>query len=145
MLEQICAGRLPSLEYLELWLGVENYGGTIGLADLEPLLNGNLFPNLVSPGLCDSEITDDIALAVTRSPLLKRLKRLDLSWGVLTDQGGRALLASDDVNRLEALGLRYNFLSEDMAKRLAALDPDVDVSDRQDDLDEDDRFPAVTE
>ncbi|MFD0889802.1 leucine-rich repeat domain-containing protein, partial [Streptosporangium algeriense] len=52
---------LPALEYLELWLGVRNYGGDATVADLGAILSGERLPALRHLGLQDSEIQDEIA------------------------------------------------------------------------------------
>jgi hypothetical protein len=131
VLHEVRAADLPSLEHLELWLGVDDYGGDWTLEDLRPLLDGRLFPALRYLGLCDSEQQDEIAAAVCASPIMDRLRVLDLSMGTLTDEGGSALLACPAVRHLERLDLSYHFLSDDMMAKLSALGIDVDLSDRQ--------------
>jgi hypothetical protein len=145
---QLLTAHLPSLEHLELWLGVEDYGGNTTLEDLAPLLTGGLFPKLQYLGLRDSEIADDIAGAVALSPLLDRIRVLDLSLGTLTDLGARALLESPGVRRLEKLDLHHHYCSEEMMEALQELPIEVDVEELQepDDWGEElHRYVAVSE
>lgn len=125
------AAHLPNLEHLELYLGSENYGATISVDDLAPLLAGELFPNLKYLGLCDSEIADQLAPAVAKAPILKRLQTLDLSSGTLGDEGAQALLESELIRGLQKLDLHYHFCTDSMQEKLKALPIEVDVSDAQ--------------
>ena len=145
VLRSICSCDLDSLEYLELWLGTEEYGANITVEDLQPLLSGKLFPKLKYLGLRNSDIVDRIAAVVVNSPLMQRLETLDLSLGTLTDEGGESLLHLKD-SALKKLNLHYHFMSPAMVKRLRALPFVVDASTPPDmDTDEEDRFVAVGE
>ncbi|MER7506119.1 STM4015 family protein [Nonomuraea pusilla] len=113
------ASTLPELEHLELWLGVESYGGTTTVADLEPILSGARLPRLRHLGLQDSEIQDEIAAAVAYAPVVARLESLSLSMGTLGDAGAEALLAGQPLTHLRRLDLHHHFLSDPMARRLS--------------------------
>jgi predicted DNA-binding WGR domain protein len=141
----ILAAKLPELRELVLWLGVDEYGGDHEVADLAPLLAGTLFPKLEHLGLQNSDRQDEIAKAVAEAPIVGRLKGLDLSMGTLSDEGGEALATSKAIKGLKHLNLRRHYLSPAMAKRIKALGIDVDLSDRQEAEDEDDRYAEVTE
>jgi hypothetical protein len=130
VVREIAAAELPALEHLELWLGEEDYGGDSTVVDLAPLLTGERFPQLRYLGLRDSEHADDVAVAVAGSPLLERVRVLDLSLGTLGDRGAEALLANPAVARLEKLDLHHHFCSEAMVARLEGLGIPVDVSER---------------
>ncbi|MEU3397865.1 STM4015 family protein [Streptomyces filamentosus] len=120
----IAGSELPALERIELWLGTDEYGGDSSPADLAPLLSGEGFPALRSLGLCNSVIEDLVAAAVASAPVVARLDRLDLSMGVLTDEGAAALLDGQPLTHLRELDLEHHYLSEAMAERLtAALAP----------------------
>ena len=145
---EILTASLPQLEHLEIWLGTEDYGGDTTVDDLAPLLAGTLFPKLRYLGLCDSELADEIAIALEDAPILERIKVLDLSLGTLSDTGAAALLANPAVARLEKLDVHHHYLSEEMAAKLQALPITVDVSDPQeaDVYDgEEHRYVAVSE
>jgi hypothetical protein len=142
VVQQILAADLPALEHLELWLGAAEYGADTTVADLQPLLTGDRFPNLRYLGLRDSEIADELAVALAHSPLLARIKILDLSLGTLGDVGAEALLNSPAVAGLEKLDLHHHYCSKKMMKRLKALPIPVDASDRQE-ADEEDEGEAI--
>ena len=139
---------LPALEHLELWLGTPEYGGDTAVADLEPLLTGTPFPSLRYLVLRDSEIADQIAAALAQSPILERIRVLDLSLGTLGDEGAAALLASPLVAGLEKLDIHHHYCSDAMIARLPQLGIEVDTSE-QEEANEDDgqtwRYVAVGE
>jgi hypothetical protein len=140
------ASDLPNLWSLELWLGTDNYGGDATAADLADLLSGARLPALTSLGLRNAEIADEVAAAVAGAPVVARLTILDLSMGVLTDRGARALLAGQPLTHLDELHLWHHYLSTDMMERLVAGLPGVRVDlDEQLHDDEEDRWIAVSE
>ncbi|WP_073946814.1 STM4015 family protein [Streptomyces kebangsaanensis] len=148
----VVASELPALKYLEMWLGVEEYGGDATLADLAPLLAAGRFPALRHLGLRNSEIQDEIAAAVAGAPVVAQLTSLDLSLGVLTDEGAAALLGGQPLTHLAWLDLRHNFVTEPVAQRIReALEPsgvEVDLSERGEMWEDDGvvhRFTAVAE
>ncbi|MBX6767288.1 MAG: STM4015 family protein [Actinomadura rubrobrunea] len=122
---------LPNLEHLDLWLGVENYGGDATVADLAPILSGERFPSLRHLGLEDAEIADEIAAAVAGAPIVARLESLSLALGALTDEGAEALLSGQPLTHLRRLDLHHHFLSDAMMERVRQALPGVEV-----DLDE---------
>ncbi|MEU7060273.1 STM4015 family protein [Streptomyces sp. NPDC046197] len=148
----VAASELPALEYLEMWLGVEEYGGDATVADLAPILAGGRFPALRHLGLRNSEIQDEIAAAVAGAPVVAQLKSLDLSLGVLTDEGVTALLGGQPLTHLTWLDLHHNFVTEPVGRRIrTALEPsgvEVDLSEPGDSWEDDGvvhRFTAVAE
>lgn len=148
----IAASELPALESLEIWLGVENYGGDATVADLSPVLSGGQFPALRHLGLRNSEIQDEIAAAIASAPVVAQLTTLDLSLGVLSDEGVMALLGGQPLTHLTRLDLHHNFVTEPVAERFrSALAPsgvEVDLSGQGDSWEHDgivNRFTAVAE
>ncbi|MFF8991242.1 STM4015 family protein [Streptomyces sp. NPDC014983] len=125
---------LPALERLELWLGVQTYGGDATVADLAPILSGGRFPALRRLGLQDSELQDEIAAAVASAPVVAQLESLSLSMGTLTDAGAEALLRGQPLTHLKRLDLHHHFLGESMTERVEAAigsaGTEVDLSDR---------------
>jgi hypothetical protein len=119
---------LPALTHLELWLGVDEYGGSTTVADLAEILGGSRLPAITYLGLCDSEIEDEVAEAVAAAPVVARLEVLDLSMGTLTDRGARALLAGQPLTHLRVLNLDHHWMSTEMMDRLRADLPGVRVS-----------------
>lgn len=109
---------LPNLQTLDLWLGVQDYGGDTTVADLAPVLSGERLPALTRLGLMDSEIQDEICAAVATAPVVARLSEVDLSMGVLTDDGAEALLSGQPLTRLVELNLSHHYFTEPMTARL---------------------------
>lgn len=141
----VAAADLPNLEHLELWLGTPDYGGDATVEDLAPILAGNRFPRLRYLGLRDSEIADEIAVALAQAPILERISMLDLSLGTLGDEGALALLASPALARLQKLDIHHHYCSDEVMARVQALGIEVDVSE-QEEADEDmGRYVAVSE
>ncbi|MER8183709.1 STM4015 family protein [Kitasatospora sp. NPDC094015] len=118
---------LPALEQLELWLGVDQYGGDSTVADLEPILAGLRLPALRRLGLLDSLAQDEIAAAVAQAPVVARLEHLGLSMGLLTDAGAGALLEGQPLTHLKSLDLHHHYLSDGMQQRLTTALAGVDV------------------
>lgn len=153
VVRNVAASDLPSLEYLELWIGDEEYGCDTTVEDIAPLLTGERLPALRHLGLQNSMFQDEIAAAVAHAPVVARLESLKLSLGALGDEGAAALLSGQPLTHLRHLDLRHHFLSDAMMLRLwDALEPAgvrVDLSDRceeDDELYEDPvRYVAVSE
>ncbi|MBA4146620.1 MAG: STM4015 family protein [Verrucomicrobia bacterium] len=146
VIRSICTSNFPNLEYLELWLGTDEYGANHNVADLQPILSGKLFPKLKYLGLRNSHLADEIAGVVVNSPMIGRIETLDFSLGMLTDEGARALLKLPASPTLKKLNLHFNYISADLIKQLKALPLTVDAS-KPSDMEEDDewRFVAVGE
>lgn len=139
-LEIICGGlpkevigaiekaKLPSLETLLLYIGIEDYGFDGDINTIKDLLEKSDFPKLSYLGITDSEIQDEITEAVLESKYISQIDTLDLSMGSLTDKGGQLLLEKLPVYKnIKALNLEYHFMSDEMMDKLDKLD-DVDVN-----------------
>ncbi|MFD6096726.1 STM4015 family protein [Nocardiopsis flavescens] len=138
----------PALEHLELWLGVEDYGGTTAPDDLAPLLEGRVHTGIRSLGLRNAEDTDGWVRALADSAVLERLEVLDLSMGTLTDAGAETLLGTPAFRGLRRLDLHRHFMTAETEKRLiealTAAGVETDTSDRLH-ADGDGLYPSVTE
>ncbi|WP_165220088.1 STM4015 family protein [Aquisphaera insulae] len=148
ILRGILSSDLPRLEHLELWLGTEEYGRTVTVEDLGPILRGEVFPALRYLGLRNCQNVDEIAVSVAEAPILDRIKVLDLSLGDLTDAGAKALIESSKVARLGKLDIHHHFASPELTQKLEALGIAVDASERQEPhryKDEEYRFISVSE
>ncbi|MFD9389317.1 STM4015 family protein [Streptomyces sp. NPDC060000] len=148
------ASDLPALVHLDLWLGTPEYGGDSEIADLEPILSGARLPSLRHLALRNSENQDAVAAAVASAPVVARLEVLDLSMGVLTDEGAAALLGGQPLTHLKKLDLHYHYLSESLQERIrrtvetAGVEVDLDRDDAEEDSDDDGtpwRYVAVGE
>ncbi|WP_438319594.1 STM4015 family protein (plasmid) [Streptomyces sp. HUAS TT3] len=117
VVRNIAASDLPSLEHLDLWLGTDEYGGDSQLSDVAPIIDGDRLPSLRHLALRNSEYQDEIATAMASAPVVARLETLDLSMGVLTDEGGAALLGGQPLSHLKKLDLHHNYLSDPLKQR----------------------------
>jgi Leucine Rich repeat len=142
----VAASDLPNLESLVLWLGVSNYGGDATVADLAPILSGERLPALRHLGLQDSEIQDEICVAVAGAPVVARLESLALSMGTLTDEGAEALLTGQPLTHLRSLDLNHHYLSDAMMERIRAALPGVEVDLNGQEYEDDEwRYVAIAE
>jgi uncharacterized protein (TIGR02996 family) len=124
----IAASSWPRLEHLELWLGWPGYGGMTEVADLAPILDGDRFPKLVRLGLPNADIADEIAEAIVASPILERLRELDLSQGTLSDRGAAVLVEhADRWRHLERLDVGESQLGQEAIASLADVGPAIDA------------------
>lgn len=121
---QLCQLELPALEYLELWLGSYEYGGTSSIEYIMPIISGK-FSKLKYLGMRNSEYSDEIAFALIDSPIIENLIELDFSMGTLTDEGAEALLNCPSINQLDTLNISENYLTNEMLEQLNQLDIEV--------------------
>jgi len=135
---------LPALEYLELWLGDDNYGFQGDVAAYCQVLQKLRTPSLRVLGLRDAQIADELAVWLAGEPWVASLDTLDLSLGTLGDQGAQALLTSSYVASLKRLDLSHHYISASLQEKLRAAIPGVILDDAQDPSD-DDRYVAVGE
>ncbi|ROO89378.1 hypothetical protein EDD29_7068 [Actinocorallia herbida] len=142
----VAASELPALESLELWLGVDDYGGDTTVPDLAGILSGERLPSLRALGIQNSDFQDPIAAAVAGAPVVARLEALSLSMGSLTDTGAEALLSGQPLGHLARLDLHHHYMSTPMMARVVAALPGVavDVAD-QNDAEDEWRFVEVSE
>jgi hypothetical protein len=146
VVRSVGASDLPNLEHLDLWLGVDDYGGDATVADLAPVLGGERLPALRHLGLEDSQIQDEIAAAVAGAPIVARLETLSLAMGMLTDEGAEALLSGQPLTHLTSLDLHHHFLSDTMIERIRTSLPGVAVDlSEQEKPDGEWRYVAVSE
>lgn len=132
VIDEIQNAKLPSLQKLLLYMGVDDYGFDGDISTVKALLDKSDFPQLDYLGIVDSEIQDEIAQAVIDCKYMKQIQTLDLSLGTLTDKGGEILLNNlDKYPNLEQVDLHFHYLSEDMMKRLGGLSVKVNLEEQQ--------------
>ena len=141
---EVTQSSLPNLEHLELWLGTDDYGFDSTAEDFSPILSGEKFPKLRYLGLRDSDIADDLAVALNNAKILQRIETLDLSMGTLSDEGGKALISNPAIKKLKMLDLHHHFMSDEVTKQLTQLGITVNVDDKQE-PDGDYRYVQVAE
>lgn len=144
---ELASLELPALETIELWLGTDEYGADSTVADVKGFLEGKNFPKLKSLGLMNSDISDDIAVALKNAPILGQLEVLDLSMGTLSDRGAQALLENSKIKALKTLNLEHHYMSDAVQQRVEALSPVKVIADESalDPDYPDDRYTAVGE
>jgi hypothetical protein len=146
-LRSITTARWPKLTHLEVWFGDTNYGAECDVRDVEPLLQRSM-PALVSLGLCNFEFCDLLLERLLASPLLRQLKRLDLSKGALGAEGVSLLVKNRAAfEHLEVLDLSECQLSPTEVAQLEGLCAVVNLDDQREPWDDDGsaRYVAVGE
>ena len=101
VIHDIAKSDLKNLEHLEIWLGTDDYGCNIKIEDLQPILNSS-YPKLKYLGLKNYYLQDELAKHLKGASILKNIEVLDLSMGVLKDEGAEALYNNDDLLKTEA-------------------------------------------
>lgn len=101
---------LPALEYLELWLGREEYGGNSKIDDLIAIISGDKFPKLKYLGLRNCEYTNDIASELVKSSFTKKLTEVDLSMGTLENEEFIKLINCPTIDELDILNVSGNHI-----------------------------------
>lgn len=109
--QSLFSAKAPELVYMDVWFGSDNYGGDTTLEDIEPVLSGDRFPKLEHLGLMNSEIADEICVALGSAGILPRLKELSLAYGTMTDEGATALASTAALAHLKKLDLHDNCLT----------------------------------
>jgi hypothetical protein len=144
-LEIICGGlpesviasiqkaKLPALQKLVLYIGVEDYGFDGDISTIRDFLAESDFPQLTYLGVTDSEIQDEITEVVLDCKYLSQITTLDLSFGTMTDKGGEMLLKKlPEYPNIKKVELIHHFMSDEMVKQLQNLsDIQVNVADQQ--------------
>jgi len=148
VVREVSNAHLPNLQKLELWLGSDNYGFDSKVEDFAAIISGKPFPSLSHLGLMNSEIQNEIAIEVSKSPVLNQLEVLDMSMGILDDKGGEAILNSEGMKNVRHINLRHHYLSDAMMSKLSARFPGINLDDQEeadDDGDESYRYIEVSE
>jgi uncharacterized protein (TIGR02996 family) len=110
--ESIAGARWPRLERLELWFGHHWYGCDVQVEDIEPILAGEGIPGVRHLGLRNAEFTDALCGRLGGAKVLDQLESLDLSMGIMTDEGAAALAgARDRLRHLRRLDVSDNYLT----------------------------------
>jgi hypothetical protein len=140
---EIRDARWPRLEELDLWFGDSDYGGDCTLDDVLPLLDGRVaLPALRRLGLRNTTFADELCEPLLRSPLLPQLTALDLSLGVLTDDGAELLArGADRLAHLERVVVRENCLTPAGIARLADTGLPIDAAENDPEF----RYVSVSE
>lgn len=131
VIRSIQNAKLPNLKKLVLYIGIDDYGFDGNADTVKELLDKADFPKLTYLGIVDSEMQDELAKVVLESKFMGQIETLDLSLGTLTDQGGQLLSdALPKWSNIKNLDVHYNYLTDEMAKKLENLPIAVDASER---------------
>jgi uncharacterized protein (TIGR02996 family) len=121
-IRSICGARWPKLKRLVLWFGDESYGAQGTVDDIRPILEGTGLPDLRHLGLMNAAFTDAICDALPTAKVLSRLATLDLSMGVMTDDGARTLSEHREAFlHLHRLDLSDNYLEYEAVQLVQGL------------------------
>ena len=132
VIEEIAKAKLPNLQKLLLYIGVEDYGFDGDAETVRELLSVSDFPKLTYLGITDSEIQDELTAVVLESKYMQQITTLDLSNGTLTDKGGQLLVEKlPGCPGLEKLDVHYHYLSDEIMGKLKKLPIVVDVSEQE--------------
>jgi hypothetical protein len=119
VVREIAASKLPNLQHLELWTGSRNYGANVALDDVMPLLVGTSYPEMKYPfpklkylGIRNSEIADEVAEALLTAPVLDIVQQIDLSKGLLSDRGAKALAENDKIGADKVIDITSNYVAD---------------------------------
>ena len=144
VLASIAEAHWPVLEELDVYLGTQEYSGTCTEDDVRALLRADL-PMLRGLGIANCEFGDALAGVISRAPIVKQLRRLDLSRGTMGEDGARVILEhAKRFAHLEVLDLTENYLSGASAREIAIALPRALVKDQKTE-DEYGRFVSVGE
>jgi uncharacterized protein (TIGR02996 family) len=145
-LKSILKADWPKLEYLEIYLGQDNYGGDCTLEDLQPILDGKIPKGVKHLSLCNNEIADELAGVIGDAKVLAQLEVLDLSKSTLSDEGARQIIAhAKKFAHLKTLDLSECYLSDDVVAELEKLGKHIEAGAQRDDDDPDYRHSVVGE
>jgi len=117
VLADIIKSDLSKLEHLEIWLGTYEYGCSITEGDLKPLLHGN-FPKLKYLGLKNYHLQSELAQQLQGAPILNNIEILDLSMGILKDDGAEALYNNAALLNLKHINCRRHYISTEWQRKL---------------------------
>ncbi len=153
VLASIGEAKLPNLEKLSLYIGVDSYGFDGDISDIKGMLDKSDFPKLKALGIKDSEIQDEVVEVVMACKYIDQVELLELCYGTLTDKGGEILLEElPKHSNIKMVDLEYHYMSEEMMDKLDDMmeknDMDIQMSEPQEEEEWDGevwRYPMLTE
>ncbi len=129
---QIQKARLPELNRLLLYIGIDAYGFDGDIHTIKSLLEKSDFPKLQYLGITDSEIQDEITEAALQSKYMSQIETLDLSMGTLTDKGAQKILDRiGNYPNIKKLDVHFNYVTDEMYEKLMALPIEVNAEERE--------------
>jgi hypothetical protein len=108
---RIASARWPAMEKLVLYFGEATSGANCGVRDVERLLDRTDLVSLTHLGLNNAEFADELPAVLARSEVLPQLEWLDLSYGIMTDQGALSLARRRDAfAHLQRIAVYHNHI-----------------------------------
>ncbi|MFT3692673.1 MAG: hypothetical protein QM831_06000 [Kofleriaceae bacterium] len=108
----VVAMRTPKLKELEVWFGRRLDNNPPAWNRIAALIARRDLPELRTLGLRNAEFSLAIAQTIVEAPLLRQLKVLDLSLGVLSSSDAYYLVRSRDrLRHLARLDISHNYVS----------------------------------
>ncbi len=150
-LASITNAHWPELEHLELWFGQDRYHAEGHAAQLLPIFEARGLAKLSHLGLVNCEFSESALQHLIGSPLLRQLRSLDLSNGILANREVDLLVANAaQLAHLTSIDVSSNFLLDlDLVRLRKVLPRVISQSQREledaDDDDVDGRYAAVGE
>jgi uncharacterized protein (TIGR02996 family) len=143
----IANAKWPSLRTLSIEIGSDDYGGDATLEDLQPILDGVGLPHLTHLGIRNCELTDDLIEPLAASKILPQLKTLDLSKGVMSDDGAATLFRLQRAfAHLEEIDVEDNFITREGERLLEQTKLRMEIGEQRDDEgDPSNRYVSVAE
>jgi len=130
---------LPELRHLELYIGQEDYGNTCKVKSFAGIFEGKGLPRLEYLAIANSDWEKELIAALAKAPIVKRLKTLDLTKGVMWREAAQALLEHASAFRhLELLDLSDNYFDAESCKAIKKAIPCANVDDQKESDDPED-------
>jgi uncharacterized protein (TIGR02996 family) len=144
-MQSVLDAKWPKLETLLLRFGDnEDYGANCTIDDVLPLLSSKNFSKVKHLALANSSFINDLIPHLAKSPLLEQLETLDLSLGIMTDEGANAIVEhAEAFKHLRKLDVHRNYLTSDACAALQRVVADTDVSAQE--TDDDYRYCQIGE
>jgi len=125
-IRSVVAARWPRLERLVLWFGDRYYGAEGSVEQIAPILAGEGISGVTHLGLMNADFIDELCGALSGARVLDQLESLDLSLGMMTDDGAASLLAARDrLRRLRRIDVSDNYLTDKARTMLSGLGPEL--------------------
>lgn len=122
VMKSIGNAKLPALEKLLLYIGIEDYGFDGDADTVREMLADSDFPRLTYLGITDSEIQDELTEVVLSCKYINQISALDLSMGTLTDKGGEKIYeALKKYDNIKYVDLQFHFMSDAMTDKLESI------------------------
>lgn len=111
--ESVCKAKWPKLESLSLQIGAGHQGACTDVKAVAPLLAGTGLPHLKHLGITNSELVDDLCVALAGAKILPQLESLDISMGEMTRGGAESLLRiADQLAHLKRFDMSQQYNEE---------------------------------